>query len=182
MATCRPTTRIVVDLVQACQYELLPAGDRIIVKLHPAAAKASAKAVTPAPAKLQNTAMVVAPVSVKTAVATSRPAPVASSPVVAPAPVPASDKTSKQSASATDFVFVEPSYQAKKAADKTSTDEPAPSDRAAGAAAKFVDKPEGNLLPTPSAAMQEQTAQAAPAQTIQPAVNLAAEGKGESQW
>src|SRR5271167_2781868 len=29
-----PTTSIVIDLVQACQYEMLPAGDRIIVKLH----------------------------------------------------------------------------------------------------------------------------------------------------
>ena len=126
--------------------------------------------------------MQVAPVSVKTAVATSKPAPAAASPVAVPASVPANDKTSKPSASATDYVFVEPSYQAKTAADKTATDEPASSDRAAGAAAKFVDKPEGNLLPTPSAAIQEQqTAQAAPApQGIQPAVNLAAEGKGES--
>src|SRR5580704_16903430 len=176
-----PTTSIVIDLVQACQYELLPAGDRIIVKLHPAAANASAKAVTPAPAKLLTAAMPVAPVSVKTAVVTSKPAPAKASPVVAAASVSANDKASKQSASATDYVFVEPSYQQKKPAEKTATDEPAPSERAAGAAAKFVDKPEGNLLPTPSAAMQEQTAQAAPTpQTIQPAVNLAAEGKGES--
>jgi type IV pilus assembly protein PilQ len=175
-----PTTSIVIDLVQACQYELLPAGDRIIVKLHPAAAKASAKAVTPAPAKLLTAAMPVAPVPVKTAVVTSKPAPAKASPVVAPVSVSANDKTSKQSASATDYVFVEPSYQPKNPAEKTATDEPAPSDRAAGAAAKFVDKPEGNLLPTPSAAIQAQTAQAAPTQAIQPAVNLAAEGKGES--
>jgi type IV pilus assembly protein PilQ len=181
-----PTTSIVIDLVQACQYELLPAGDRIIVKLHPAAAQASAKAVTPAPAKLQTTAMQVAPISVKTAVVTSKPAPATASPVVVPASVSANDKTPKPSASATDYVFVEPSYQAKKAADKTApdktaADEPAPSERAAGAAAKFVDKPEGDLLPKPSAAIQDQqTAQAAPPQAIQPAVNLAAEGKGES--
>jgi type IV pilus assembly protein PilQ len=174
-----PTTSVVIDLVQACQYELLPGGDnRIIIKLHPAAAtataKTSAKAVTPAPAKLQTTAMAVAPVPVKTTAAVSKPAP-APSPLAAPA----DGKTSKQ-ASATDYVFVEPSYQPKNKAEKTSADETAPSDRAAGAAAKFVDKPEGNLLPTPSAAIQDQTAQAAPAQTIQPAVNLAAEGKGES--
>ncbi len=47
-----PTTSIVIDLVQACQYELLSSGDdRIIVKLHPAAAnttKTNAKAAAPA--------------------------------------------------------------------------------------------------------------------------------------
>jgi len=163
-----PTTSIVIDLVQACQYELLPGGDnRIIVKLHPATAKTNAKAVTPAPA---------APAPVKTVVAASRPVPVAGSPVT----VPAENKASKQTASATDFVFVEPAYQQKNAAGQTAADETAPSNRAAGAASKFVDKPEGSLLPTPSAAMQPQSAQAAPTQAIQPAVNLAAEQKGES--
>jgi type IV pilus assembly protein PilQ len=75
---------------------------------------------------------------------------------------------------------VEPTYQQKSAADKATADETAPADRASGAAAKFVDKPEGNLLQTPSAAMQPQAAQAGSTQPIQPAVNLAAEGKGES--
>jgi type IV pilus assembly protein PilQ len=173
-----PTTSVVIDLVQACQYELVPAGDRIIVKLHPATAKASAKAVTPAPAKLQLASAAIAPAAVKTTVAVSQPAP---APVVVPASVSATDKASKPAASATDYVFVEPSYQAKDAADKTAAAETTPSDRAIGAAAKFVDKPEGDLLPTPSAAIQDQqTAQAAPAQAIQPAVNLAAEGKGQS--
>jgi type IV pilus assembly protein PilQ len=169
-----PTTSIVIDLVQACQYELLPGGDnRIIVKLHPAAVKASAKAATPASAKLQNTAA--KPAVVKTAVAASQPAPVAAS----PAAVSADDKSSTQTASATNFVFVEPSYK-QKSANETTADQPAPTDRAAGAAAKFVDKPEGNLLPTPSAAMQPQAAQVASTAPIQPAVNLAAEQKGES--
>jgi len=168
-----PTTSVVIDLVQACQYELLSGGDnKVIVKLHPAVVKTTAKAATPAPAKLQTTASAVAPALVKTAVTASKPAPVA-------AP-PAADKTSKQTASATDFVFVEPAYQQKKMAEQTAADETAPSARAAGAAARFVDKPEGNLLPAPSAAIQPQAAQAAPAQGIQPAVNLAAEGKGES--
>jgi type IV pilus assembly protein PilQ len=176
-----PTTSVVIDLVQACQYELLSGGDnRIVVKLHPAAVKTSAKAVTPSPAKLQTTAAAVAPVSVKTALAVSKPVPVAASPIAVPAAATAADKTSKQTASATDFVFVEPSYQQKNANEKTTADETAPSDRAAGAAAKFVDKPEGNLLPTPSAAMQPQAPQAASTQPIQPAVNLAAEQKGES--
>ncbi len=94
--------------------------------------------------------------------------------------VPDGDKTSKQTASATDFVFVEPAYQQKNDADPATAAETAPSVRAAGAAARFVDKPEGNLLPVSSAAMQPQPAQAASTQGIQPAVNLAAEGKGES--
>jgi type IV pilus assembly protein PilQ len=177
-----PTTSVVIDLVQACQYELLPGGDnRIIVKLHPAAVKASTKGATPAPAKLQTTASTVAPASVKTAVAVSQPSPTAASSVAIPVAAQATDKTLKQAASATNFAFVEPTYQQKSAADKATADETAPADRASGAAAKFVDKPEGNLLPTPSAAMQPQAAQAPPTQPIQPAVNLAAEGKGESR-
>jgi type IV pilus assembly protein PilQ len=177
-----PTTSVVIDLVQACQYELLPGGDsKIIVKLHPAAVKASATA--PAPAKLQTTASTVAPASVGIAVAVSHPILAAGSssvgPVAAPVAAPADDKTSKQTASATNFAFVEPSYQQKKADEKQISDETA-SERATGAAAKFVDKPEGDLLPTPSAAMQPQAGQATSLQPIQPAVNLAAEGKGES--
>ena len=181
-----PTTSVVIDLVQACQFELLAAGDnRIIVKLHPAAAKTSAKADAPAPAKLQTTASTVVPASVTPTVAVSHPVAVPASPIAvptaAPATVVADDKTSKQTASATNFAFVEPSYQQKKADDKATADETAPTDRAAGAAAKFVDKPEGDLLPTPSAAMQpQQSGQAGALQPIQPAVNLAAEGKGES--
>ncbi len=172
-----PTTSIVIDLVQACQYELLPGGDnRIIVKLHPATAKTNAKAMTPAPATPPSTASAVAATPVKTAVAASRPVSTAASQVT----VPSESKASKQTASATDFVFVEPAYQQKKAAEQTTADQTAPSNRAAGAASKFVDKPEGSLLPTPSAAMQPQAAQAAPTQAIQPAVNLAAEQKGES--
>src|SRR6202451_3976474 len=180
-----PTTSVVIDLVQACQFELLAAGDnRIVVKLHPAVAKTSAKAAAPASAKVQTTALTVVPASVAPTVAVSNPAAVPASPIAAPTAAPATvaadDKTSKQTASATNFAFVEPSYQQKKADDKATADEAAPSDRAAGAAAKFVDKPEGDLLPTPSAAMQPQASQAGSLQPIQPAVNLAAEGKGES--
>jgi len=165
-----PTTSVVIDLVQACQYELLPGGEnKIIVKLHPAAVKTVAKAA--APAKLQTVAAV-APAPAKE-VAVRKPAPAAA----VPAALTADDKKSKQTASATDFVFVEPSYQQKSVAEQTA--DAAPSARAIGAAAKFVDKPEGNLLPTSSAAIQPQAGQAA-TQAIQPAVNLAAEGKGES--
>ena len=172
-----PTTSIVIDLVQACRYELLPAGDnRIVVKLHPATLKSNAKAATPAPVKLLTTASAATPALVTTSVSASKPAPLASPAAV----VQANDKSSKRTASATDFVFVEPTYQKKDESDPTANVEAASSARADGAAAKFVDKPEGDLLPAPSAAMQPQAAPAAPAQAIQPAVNLAAEGKGES--
>src|SRR5579864_2804945 len=68
-----PTTSIVIDLVTACQYELLPGADnRIIVKLHPATVKTNAKAVTQVPAELQTTASAVAPASDKTAVTASK--------------------------------------------------------------------------------------------------------------
>jgi type IV pilus assembly protein PilQ len=178
-----PTTSVVIDLVQPCQFELLAVGDnRIIVKLHPAAAN-SAKAATPPPALLPTTASL--PTSVRTALAASHPTLVPASPVAVPAAAAAAvssdDKNSKQTSSATNFAFVEPSYQQKKADENPSADEAASSDRAAGAAAKFVDKPEGDLLPAPSAAMQPQAGQATTLQPIQPAVNLAAEAKGESR-
>jgi type IV pilus assembly protein PilQ len=167
-----PTTSVVIDLVQACQYELLPGGEnRIIVKLHPAVVKTVAKAA--APAKLLATAAVAASAPAKAELAVRKAASVAK----VPAALSSDDKKSNQTASATDFVFVEPSYQQKNPADADGT---APSARAAGAAARFVDKPEGNLLPGPSAAIQPQAAQAAPTQAIQPAVNLAAEQRGES--
>jgi type IV pilus assembly protein PilQ len=169
-----PTTSVVIDLVQSCQYELLPGGEnKIIVRLHPSAVNTSAKASTP---KLHNASLTVAPLAAKAELAVSKPAPVAAT----PAAVANDDKASKQTASATDFVFVQPSYKQKDAAAQPAADEAAPSVRASGAAAKFVDKPEGNLLPTPSAAIQSQAAQAPPGQAIQPAVNLAAEQKGES--
>jgi type IV pilus assembly protein PilQ len=173
-----PTTSIVIDLVQACAYELAAgSGDKIIVKLHPSPLKTSAKAV--AAAKLQTVAMALPPAPVQRAVAASKPAPVTSAPVSAQASAPVENK---KTVSATDFVVVEPSYQEKKTAEQTSaTAASVPQPEAAKlAAAKFVDKPEGNLLPAPSAAMRPQDAQAAPTTPIQPAVNLAAEQKGEA--
>src|SRR5262249_47728762 len=104
----------------------------------------------------------------------------ASAPTRASKPVEtAASKPSTDSAKpATDYVFVEPSYQAKSDA---KTDEKAPvvepAERATEAAAKFADKPASELLTTnTSAAMQPQAAQAA-SSAIQPAVNLAAEQK-----
>jgi type IV pilus assembly protein PilQ len=133
----------------------------------------------------------------------------ASTPVKAAAPVqtatvnatPAKTETAKNEAS--NFLFVEPSFTPKK--DVAQVPPPA---RTVAAASKFVERPEGNLLPGASAAMaqQDQTAAATPvpvpvpAQTsapaaaqsspapaipvpvsAQPAVNMAAEQRAHPQ-
>jgi type IV pilus assembly protein PilQ len=181
-----PTTSVVIDLVQACAYELaLGTGNQIIIKLHAAPVKNSAKAVHPA--KLQTVAMALPPTPVEKEVVASKPAPVTAAPIsVTPTLAQSSNPVSSSTKTATDFVVVEPSYQQQNAAQQnpaTATSAPEV-DAAKLAAAKFVDKPEGNLLPAPSAAIQPQASQDAPspasAPAIQPAVNLAAEQKNES--
>ncbi len=167
-----PTTSVVIDLLNACSYELLAGSDgKVIVKLHPAASSAKTDKPVTAPHA------VIAPVSMhRTALTT----PAAAAPVAVSTPAPALDqKPAPQAASAQDFVFVEPSYQAKPAVQGSESAVAAPPVKVVEAAAKFVDKPEGSLLPTPSAAMQ-QTSQAVNATTMQPAVNLAAEQKIQS--
>jgi len=112
--------------------------------------------------------------------AASAPAPAASAPVQT-ASLAQSRVATAAPASAKEFTFIEPSFAAKKevAAD--------PAEKSASAASKFVERPEGNLLPGASAAMQAggQTAPAASEQpsspAIQPAVNLAAEQKAHQQ-
>jgi len=173
-----PTTRVVIDLVQACRYELVPGGDnKLILKLHTAtsAAKAIAKPLASAAPKAA-AALTVPPAVAKKEVTVSQLAPTAVAPV--------EDKKSSQGASsATDFVFVEPSYKPKDAtaAEENKAAVIEPSARAIAAAGKFADKPEGNLLPTPSASMQPQAAQAAASSASQPAVNMAAEQKAQAQ-
>jgi len=100
----------------------------------------------------------------------------------APAAIPAAAPEPKQqtAAAAQSLVVVEPTYSAKKdAAD--------PAERASDAATKFVERPEGNLLPAASGSMQAQQgagssagSQASPS-AMEPAVNLAAEQKVHSQ-
>ncbi|PYW00005.1 MAG: hypothetical protein DMG86_13395 [Acidobacteria bacterium] len=102
----------------------------------------------------------------------------------APAPIlPLQKKQVQTPSTATEFVFVEPSYKTKDAIAKegSKTAEIAPADRAVNAAAKFADRPD-TLLPAPSASMQPQASQgAAPTSGPQPAVNMAAEQKAQSQ-
>src|SRR5438132_2089996 len=160
-----PSTRVVIDLQQACKYELmLVDGNKLVLKLHtgPVVAKAPSS---------------ITPISQPSASAISMPTTkshevAASQSVVKPPAV----ADIKRPDSANDFVFVEPSYKPKTTAEEQKTPVLEPADRALAAAGKFVDRPEGNLLPTASAAMQ------APGSVpSQPAVNLAAEQKSQSQ-
>ncbi|MGO9647078.1 MAG: type IV pilus secretin PilQ [Terriglobales bacterium] len=170
-----PTTSVVIDLLSASTYELVPGSDgKVIVKLHAAANSAgtakpvAAPQAAKAPASMHRTAVVQS--AAPTQVAVSAPSASVSAPDQSPA---------QPTASANSFVPVEPSYQAKPASSSSEPAVAAPPARIVEAAAKFVDKPEGSLLPVPSAIMQ-QTSQAPNTTTMQPAVNLAAEQKIQS--
>jgi len=161
-----PTTRIVVDLAQACRYELVPSVDhKVVLKLY---TTSSAAKVSPKPAAAPKAvAIVAAPAKRDEAVTIAKALPA----------------VQKSDAPASGFVFVEPSYIAKDAA--ADTNKPAVDAqpvRALDAAAKFVDKPEGNLLPPPSASLHAQEAVSAGSNSAaQPAVNMAAEQKMQAQ-
>ena len=163
------TTRVVVDLEHACRYELNPSADgKLVLTVHTGHVSAAAGASTP------------------TTVAEASPAPKAMSPFAArvmavETPKVATDsvapattqKSETPAASSSDFVFVEPAYEAKKTA-AAPTDEPA--ERSQDAAAKFADKTAVELLPVSANAAQS-AQNASNANAVQPAVNLAAEQK-----
>ncbi len=142
----RPGTRVVVDLEKACAYDLTPGpAGKLILTLHASAV----------------------------AQAASQPKTVATN---SAAPVKAAETTAARApVSSTDYVFVEPSYQAKNDA---KTDAPAaePTVRAQEAAARFSDKTAAELIPASVHSAQAQN----PAPAIQPAVNLAAEQKAQT--
>jgi type IV pilus assembly protein PilQ len=146
-----PSTRIVVDLDKACAYELTPGTPgKLVLTLHANAVAKSAPETT----------------------------------TVAAQSTPQSETTSTEPAAKTpaspkDFVFVEPSYQAKSDGSKElKKDEAAdePTVRSQEAAARFSDKTAAELLPVSAHAAQ---AQATP-NAITPAVNLAAEQKAQA--
>jgi len=98
----------------------------------------------------------------------------------APAATPTAAPVARQevAAAAQSLVVVEPTYSAKKDASD-------PSERAGDAATKFVERPEGNLLPVANGSMQAQGSGASAGSqsspnAIEPAVNLAAEQKVHS--
>jgi type IV pilus assembly protein PilQ len=128
-----PTTRVVVDLEKMVRYDLVPSGDKMILKPH------VEQAAVNAPAK-----------PAAKPVAISRTAEAARS---------TEEKKPTQSAStvskANEFVFVEPTYSPKDSKPALAAPAPVePAARALEAAARFSDKPAAGLLPTPKASMQ----------------------------
>jgi type IV pilus assembly protein PilQ len=174
-----PTTRIVVDLDQACTYDLTPgpAGKLVLTLREGAAAKANSapqsKTVT---ADLSGREGGGAPLAHPMSPFAPRVMETKSAPKAET--TPSAKPTAKDSASS-DFVFVEPTYQAKSAVatDVTKADAAdEPTVRAQEAAARFSDKTAAELLPV--------SLHATPAQSqspsITPAVNLAAEQKAQA--
>ncbi|HEX3819245.1 MAG TPA: type IV pilus secretin PilQ [Candidatus Sulfotelmatobacter sp.] len=151
-----PTTRIVVDLEKACSYELTPGpAGKLVLTLHTNAAPAATEAKNEAPA---------APASPFTPrVADATPAKPAAQVPTAP----------------NDYVFIEPSYQAKNdaKADVKPAVDVEPTVRAQEAAERFSDKTAAELIP--ASVHSTQTQEPAP-QTITPAVNLAAEQQAQA--
>jgi type IV pilus assembly protein PilQ len=156
-----PTTRVVVDLEQACRYEMNTAADgKLVLTLH---APQAAQAVSASAPKT---------------VAASQPAASGNASSFAPRvdePSAPSQKAAAAPAASSDFVFVEPAYEAKKNVENAAE----PAVRAQDAAAKFSDKTAAELLPVSlHAAQSSQNTSSAPA--IQPAVNLAAEQRAQA--
>jgi type IV pilus assembly protein PilQ len=172
-----PTTRVVVDLEHACRYELTPSVDgKLVLTLHTehvaAAANASApKTVaeaTPAPAS-----KIMSPFAPRVMEVTT---PEVATPKAQPAAASAPVATKAAATATSDFVFVEPAFEAKKNA-VDATDEPA--ERAQEASAKFADKTAAELLPVSAHAAQ--ASQSTSSNTgVQPAVNLAAEQRAQA--
>jgi type IV pilus assembly protein PilQ len=164
-----PNTRIVVDLDQACAYELTPGpAGKLVLTLHAqtVARQTSQQIVAPTVAKIANPAAgaSAAPKAAVTATAEATPA-----------------------AKPKDYVFVEPTYQAKTDAPKTTdvsktdiskNDQPTaePTVRAQAAAERFSDKTAAELLPVSIHSAQQASGNNP---TITPAVNLAAEQRAQ---
>jgi type IV pilus assembly protein PilQ len=169
-----PTTRIVVDLDQACAYELTPgAAGKLVLTLHAnAVAQAASDSKTVAASSPVPASKPMSPFSPRVLDAQSTSTPKAET--------PATKATAKDSAAPSDYVFVEPSYQAKSAVKDVNKDAATddPTVRAQEAAARFSDKTAAELLPVSVHAAEGQAQSQAPA--ITPAVNLAAEQKAQA--
>lgn len=125
------TTRVVVDLDRLCKFELVPGtGDRLTLKLATASAQAGIASQNSASAK------------------TSAPVRAASLATVPPKP-------EAKNQAADGYTFIEPTFTPKK--NTTAIEQPV---RTVEAASKFVERPEGNLLPGRNAA-QDASAQPA---------------------
>ncbi len=161
-----PVTRIVVDLATARDFELLPSGNKVLLKVHENQAAAAPVVLKPAPA-IMKPAPVVA-VSQPPAIATlpaepklaAQPAPVVATNVVATNNAQPAPDQSK------DFVMVEPQYHAAPA---ESVNDPKTNAEAAAnvIASGLKTTSENNLIPPVSASMAPPSP--APQQTSAPA-------------
>jgi type IV pilus assembly protein PilQ len=154
-----PTTRVVVDLEKNMAYELTPSADgKLVLTLHAqSVARANAKA-APMVAKVAETPK--------------------ASPFQAPATVAAKGAAAATPEASKDFVFVEPTYQAKNVSAPVKTEVAVePVVRAQEAAARFADKTAVELLPVSTHAAQDAQKSTG---MIEPAVNLAAEQKSQA--
>ena len=156
-----PTTRVVVDLSDSRQHELVAGPDgSFTLKIHDAVLAHR----HPAPAAKPVAAMA-APKLVLASVPVAS-IPVVSVPKTAVTPTPAATENPEKPS---DFAFVEPKYSVKD--DKAAQ----PTAKAQEAAGRFADKTAAELVAINTNAAIGQAAGNAPA--IQPAVNLAAEQK-----
>jgi type IV pilus assembly protein PilQ len=156
-----PNTRVVVDLADSRQHELVAGPDgSFILTIHDAVLAHR----QPAPAAKSVAASAAPKLVLASAPAAS--VPVTSAPVAAVAPTPASPENPEKPS---DFAFVEPKYSVKD--DKVAQ----PAAKAEEAAGRFADKTAAELVATNANAAIAQTA--GNTQAIQPAVNLAAEQK-----
>src|SRR5271170_907839 len=182
-----PTTRVVVDLEHALRYELTPSTDgKLVLTLHtqPVAAAAGARAPETVAATLPTPSKMMSPFAPRVMeVPAPKARPVAASAPAAPKAatenvLPATTAKSETAAStSSDFVFVEPAFEAKTTATTPATDEP--SERAGEAAAKFADKTAAELLPVSANAAQASSSTGSNT-GVQPAVNLAAEQRAQA--
>jgi type IV pilus assembly protein PilQ len=170
-----PTTRVVVDLEHACRYEMKPLADgKLVLTFYTQQAAAATSASAP---------KTVAETSPATASKGMSPFAPRVMEVEAPKakPVAASDAATTAKPEATtassDFVFLEPTFAAKKPVADTATEDPA--ERSQDAAAKFADKTAAELLPVSANAAQSAQNASSP-NAVQPAVNLAAEQKAQA--
>jgi type IV pilus assembly protein PilQ len=170
-----PTTRVVVDLEHACRYELTPSADgKLVLTLHTEHVAAAANTSVP------KTVAEASPASKNMSPFAPRVMEVEApkvQPVAASAPMAPKAVAENAVAATSDFVFVEPSYEAKKTTTADATEEP--SVRSDDAAAKFADKTAAELLPVSANAAQASQSTAS-STGVQPAVNLAAEQRAQA--
>jgi type IV pilus assembly protein PilQ len=164
-----PTTRVVVDLSSSCQHELVAAPDgSFILTIHDGtlARRQPAPAAKPASApKLVMASATSAPVA---------PAPLTSAQLT---PVVSTPAGADNSGNPVAVAFVEPKFSVSKTDAKTDDSVTAPTVKAEEAASRFADKTASELVATKSNAAMAQSG--ANPQSIQPAVNLAAEQKAQ---